>query len=737
MPPGSAHNGPAPLPSNSATADTFGLVYGQLIRKTVDVPYADPAATREVKFLTPIGGFVDLVNPTPNGICQVCHTETTDAADKLTPRFRNTGVALGSGDIHSQFVAGTTFGGTSTCSACHEHIVGFRSNGHTESDFGWAPITYTTAAGTLETVNCATCHDSSLSIVANIHGNKCVLCHVNFGGGGALRVAGSTGVDAVDPGNGIDGDPSGTTKSATCAICHDKAIRPAIDNTIPLIHHAATSGNHASLGDCTYCHQSAGMESTPLTQAADHSTISGAECTVCHTATAGTAAGMPVSPTDNRVHDTCVTCHDTNGLLLSVAAANKAGTPATVTEMVAGNCAGCHGDNLSADHCLTCHSVAQDNGDDRPTGGRRPVVVEFPASNAHAHYGATLNSQACLVCHDMATHKDGYVDLVDADNGGIYHFERPETLVTDPDVSSFCQSCHDADGATRLASPLDPFGNGNPAPDIKTKFQGTLQWNEWYGDYCYGAEGTMRAVNSHHDISTADQSFSGAKIECLSCHGVHIASQSAPLANPNSTNAVWAGTYNDFCLSCHNGGTGAADPGFPTGVTGPAIALRGLESCGYGAEPWYVDFTWANGAHGEQSKRSWTGYSGAPSYVLSCKDCHDPHGSYTPTNTPGNPYMIRDVVDGSSYVDDGVRTGPLWTGPPWTTYGDTRAVKITISGVNVGWGGTEGLCNVCHASWREAMWAHTDCGGCQTCHGHGQSFGEHDWGGGKNSTPCP
>ena len=85
--------------------------------------------------------------------------------------------------------------------------------------------------------------------------------------------------------------------------------------------------------------------------------------------------------------------------------------------------------------------------------------------------------------------------------------------------------------------PLDPFANGNVPPDVATRFMGTLQWNEYYGDCCFGYEGSKRPVNSHHDISDADQAFSGAKIECLNCHGAHTSADSQKVTDPFAKNA--------------------------------------------------------------------------------------------------------------------------------------------------------------------------------------------------------
>jgi len=391
-----------------------------------------------------------------------------------------------------------------------------------------------------------------------------------------------------------------------------------------------------------------------------------------------------------------------------------------------------------ADHnsCVSCHGHALDNGDGTPPGGRRAVKGEFPVGDAHAHYGAQLTSDACLVCHYMPGHMDGVVNLTDADDGGLYSFVTPSDLASDPDISDFCSSCHDADGAARLASPADPFGAGNASPDIASKLLGTLQWDEWYGGPgCFGDEGTLRAVNSHHDISDADQSFSGAKIECLDCHGAHTSGASQPLVDPFSTLTPWTNDGNRFCLSCHDGGAGPANPDLPLDVVGPSIALSGIDTCDYQGAPWYVDYSWTHAAHGLDSKRGWNDYSGAPDYELPCMTCHDPHGSYTLANPGGNPYMIREVVDGTSFVDDGTRWQG-YNGPPWDTYGTMRGVEINIDGTSVDWGGATGLCNVCHADWDQGSYIAHDCTGCQICHAHGAAWGEHDWEGGDDDTPC-
>ncbi len=560
-------------------------------------------------------------------------------------------------------------------------------------------------------IKCATCHNQ----------------HNNDAGAPFLRVPAEVICQDCHTEH-VSHTPSGPWQP-TCRDCH--AAHDADDNNLSLIGSPVRN-------------QTLGMDKPVVLTArtgpnsfadGDPGEIDGL-CEVCHTATTyhkHDGSGVP----HNGGQD-CIMCHPHEAGFLPVG----------------GDCTG-------------CHAAAQDNGDGIPAGGRRAVVGEFPAGDAHAHYGAELDGAACVVCHDQATHMDGYVDLIDPDDASIYTFLHPGSLTSDPDVSDFCAGCHDADGAARLPAPADPFGNGNAPSEVASKFQGTLQWIERYGDFCFGTFGTLRQVNSHHDISDADQSFSGAKIECLSCHGAHASSASQPMADPFAATTPWSGTGDDFCLACHSGGAGSWNPGFPAGVVGPVIdtsdpewvslgvdwcetadgmcesggcsSLSGIASNEYVEAPWYVDYTDTHAAHGGASKRGWAGYSGAPAYDLDCTACHDPHGSYTPTNPAGNPYLIRDFVDGTALVDDGPRVMGF-NGPPWTTFGTARAVTVGITPGDpdtVDWGGADGLCSVCHTDWLNAMWAHDFCIGCQSCHAHGATWGEYDWVGGDDDVPVP
>lgn len=496
--------------------------------------------------------------------------------------------------------------------------------------------------------------------------------------------------------------------------------------------------------------------------------------------------------------------------------------------------------------CLNCHDTVQ-NG---TYATRRAIAPEFPAltetnGSAHGHFGKDLDFIDCRVCHDMSDHMSGNIVLIDGDWDVLYRGADVNTLEAInsiehqfDDISDFCMSCHDADGATRLPTPKDPFANGNAPPDVATRFMGSLNVAEVYGDIGIGSEGSGRMVLSHHPLSRDDQNKTGAKIECTNCHGAHSASATQKLADPHDTPTPWSGTVNTFCLSCHAGGSDALHPGFPANVTGPVknwfyppgascdtdgdpltvevfdcsdncvlqttitsftgdnfcddgyaysmasipvdlrcdtfnndggdcgpvvlnsgySILAGIDQCStYSQSPWQVDMTWSNEPHGGGSKRTWPGYvqdPPVPMYELNCIVCHDPHGSYTPTHKTGNPYMIRDVVDGTPFVDDGSRrqgssvlgcTDPTTSPPTCEQFGTKGSVVIygpSHYGDPQQFSGWTSFCSKCHVNWASATLsgAHNigmGINSCLTCHAHGAKMGDDDYLDHDNGTWCP
>lgn len=366
---------------NSATCASFGLIYGDLIRASINA--------RSVKFFDPNGGFVKDEGATPTGICQVCHTKTA--------HYANGGVMPDDTDSHQDR-------NNMNCAICHQHLKGFKGLGHDANSFAWAG-------------NCATCHDSTkldgtpVSIVDDIHSKKCGLCHLNAAGGGDRKIG------AAD--NGTDASALDAIKSSTCVDCH----LTKLGLTGATIHHV--SANHyATDGLCINCHDNALGK-----LAAPHDTLASGveECVSCHTATAGLAIGMPVSLTDSKVHDACLTCHNTDGTLLD--------PYGKAVDISGGTCLTCHG-NYFLSHvnvnkhndfllktgtsCESCHNQSGDTATD---------VV------------GTIHQGNCNNCHDAITHA-----LI---NGTTVGYTKSGTTYMIGDArkhaigsTSTCQTCH-------------------------------------------------------------------------------------------------------------------------------------------------------------------------------------------------------------------------------------------------------------------------------------------------------
>jgi len=333
-----AYVDPVSHKQNPATCASFGLIYGDLIRSSIN--------GRSVKFFDP-NGFVHDEGATPTGICQVCHTQTA--------HYTNDGVMPGATDSHLDR-------NTMNCTTCHQHLKGFKGTGHDTTSFAWAG-------------NCATCHNpagAAINITDVIHGKKCGLCHVSAGGGGPRRDG--------DPANGVDGSALGGTNLSTCVDCHITAL----GLTAPVIHHVSANG-YATAGDCTHCHADA-----PGKLVAPHNTVvvADADCGSCHTATAGLITGMQVDPANSKVHDACTTCHNTDGSLQAPYG------QAIAVPVGGGTCKTCHGDYFLShlhkdDHSgqvdkavLDCTSACHFH--DKPD-----TIIDIHQNN-------------CAHCHDLA-----------------------------------------------------------------------------------------------------------------------------------------------------------------------------------------------------------------------------------------------------------------------------------------------------------------------------------------------
>ena len=177
--------------------------------------------------------------------------------------------------------------------------------------------------------------------------------------------------------------------------------------------------------------------------------------------------------------------------------------------------------------------------------------MEFTATSHHI--APTVTDADCQICHaevyNTGNHNNSgaVVDLLDPDSGTVSSVTRIQddrTNLTAGDVAvltTFCQNCHDDDGAARLGTSADdPFGDGV----------------------------SVSAVGTH-----SNQDFSGLETDfhlgCIQCHTSHGSSNLAIIdrniiISPGTTvgpvtftahtgtNSRDDGSGNGICVICHS-----------------------------------------------------------------------------------------------------------------------------------------------------------------------------------------
>ena len=321
------------------------------------------------------------VDPADNKVhdsCGTCHTADGSLIDPATSGLVD---AMTAGD----------------CQACHTYTGGHID--HAASGRVTLPVSG----------NCDTCHDATVAsgTFVNVSDNtvhdSCDTCHVDSGNNDyslvALASGGVGGGDCtachstIDNGTTLDlfahdvdhNSTSRVTMAANCTDCHaDTVAYPAFTDNANNKKHDSCATCHTSAtdltlvalasggvggGDCSACHFSDFTEPHAVvahdTRVADDPT-----CTGCHDATAGTGTGVPVDPADNKVHDSCGTCHTADGSLIDPA------TSGLVDAMTAGDCQACHtytGGHIDhaasgrvtlpvSGNCDTCHDATVASG---------------------------------------------------------------------------------------------------------------------------------------------------------------------------------------------------------------------------------------------------------------------------------------------------------------------------------------------------------------------------------------
>jgi hypothetical protein len=227
-------HGPMNLARTTTGNSMFAVMYGDLIWGGIATPNSGP---KDVRFFRGTGAnsFAD-GNGTYDGVCEVCHTQTT--------HHRNNGSAP----------AQSHYDGT-RCTACHSHASGFGGYNHA-------------AAGAVKPVaSCMECHGSAgPDLIVDVHGNQCGLCHVDQLGAGPLFEPYETN----SPQGGYCTDCHGSLSDAHANINHTATFASGPVMLFDQHLAAGGAGTFAVLVDCGICHSN----NLPA--------VHGNSCATCH-----------------------------------------------------------------------------------------------------------------------------------------------------------------------------------------------------------------------------------------------------------------------------------------------------------------------------------------------------------------------------------------------------------------------------------------------------------------------
>ncbi len=636
---------------------------------------------------------------TENYICNTCHTATNHhQADGEAP----------GGQSH--------FDGQD-CTACHTHPGAFRDQfnipvppPHDGFDCTVCHVSDDTYVPNAAIPNsaCLRCHDGSqaIPVVSHFDLMLCVECHnpmsvqTNFRGntnrafirsmvrGTNIAFEAQTGPYSFADDSGMPADMD--TENYICNTCHTSTNHHQADGNAP------GGQSHFDGQDCTACHPHG-----------DAFMPTGGDCLACHNQTQPSGgdyrrqvagSGGDFERFSHHVSDgsaneiitaeDCEVCHDQANHM------NNQDPQVFLKDFDGGSSTAYNGTGASVEgFCLSCH----DADSDQPfsDGMTAPDIETAWTNSSHGNAGVSeLSDDKCLACHGGTDSTQS--ETVTSRNAHGSHTDSLLSLrVAGKNVANaeeeLCFACHDGSVAST---------------DIAATFAGTER----------AVSRSDALLNTHHDVTDSDQSYSGAKIECTDCHDPHAASHSAQVTSdpdpgdgrsPSAGN-TWSGStfISEFCLDCH-------DNSFPDSVTPPTNTLTNIYTAWDPANGSAADQHGSRDASNNVSLREGSGYRQGD--VLQCTDCHNQgHGDEVNGTVYNNLFNLKAII----YSKDG-RT-PLI--PDWSIPGENshlvRVLDIDRRNADALSNG-RAFCSTCHP---DPMGGNKESG-CMAgnCHGHGSS----------------
>jgi hypothetical protein len=515
-----------------------------------------------------------------------------------------------------------------------------------------------------------------------------------------LRTVTSSNVEHTSPNTFVDGDAE--SSDDICQVCHQSTFY--YNTGLEFNYHADYGADTQPGGDCVQCHYHDGGFSP-----------AGGSCTSCHSQAQGstlyrrqiTGAGGDFERTSHHVTDgstteivadgDCAVCHDQSF--------HQSNSEPTVylNDPDGGSSHTYDGAGASIENfCVNCHdadgSLAFDSDSDNSDGyqpfsdGRTPqdIATDWANASHNAATPAALGDEACMACHggpDSTRSSESFDrNAHGSDHGTLLSGQVAGTTVANSE-EDLCYACH---------------GGGIASTDIESEFAGTAT---------YTAARSGALVNQHHDVSQADQTYSGAVIECVDCHDPHAASASNKLlSDPDPDDGVvpvaglsWSGStfLSEWCLDCHDGS-------YPSTINPPAVPLTNI-STDY--PDTRGDQHGANDGSQQVTLRAGSGYQRGD--ILECTVCHNPgHGDDASGTVYPNLFNLRSIV----YAADGVT--PLMPDSSWDP-GNPNVVRMTDTSTSNADANTNGKawCSTCHP---DPMGGNKSSGCVDgNCHNHG------------------
>jgi predicted CXXCH cytochrome family protein len=548
----------------------------------------------------------------------------------------------------------------------------------------------------------------------------------------------------------VEGGGASTHDYGTnCLKCHGGRAREQ-QSQAPTFFRGLQAIVHADLL-CTTCHEPHGNTTNlRLIREQMVTPVSGEKPTVFSSYDGASS----LADGDGTYNGTCEVCHTTTNY-------HRNDSSGDHTHFAGARCTGCHNHwndfiPYASDCTQTCHVTTQPLG----AGDYRRQIVgsggDFERASHHVDDGLggeSVTAPDCLVCHNNSRHQtltDPQVRLFNKDTGSTITYDG-----TAGSLEPFCTSCHDPDGETL-------FSDGNSAPDIETDwllsshkaggmtcfgdgvtngchasahgsdkvslkapFTGATPDEEAFCYGCHDADGPASSdveddfsgtltwipgsgsvLNTHHDVSDADQTYSGAVLECNNCHDPHSATPSQKVLGdvdpsdgrvPAPDNTFAGSSYvTEFCFECH-------DDSYPAGVTPPTTALLNIH-----AQWVHTGGGDKNDQHGvddgsnDPNLRPGSGY--AQGEILNCEACHTVgHGNSV------NLFQLRTTI----YSKDG-------STPLVSDAGDTLVYVTNIDPQNTDvLTNGQNWCSACHP---QPMGGNKDSGCIINCHFHTDRF---------------